>query len=75
MEDCKCKKLKAILNSDNNLNAKLDNSMGSTNDYRQLDYIPTINGEKVINDKTSKDYHIQDEMKEISNLELEKLLV
>ena len=86
MDKCECVKLKATLSTENSLrgvlkkenkiNASLekDNS-GGTIDYRQLNYLPTINGEKVIDDKTSKDYHIQGEMQEISNLELEKLLV
>ena len=86
MDKCECVKLKATLNTENNLkgilkkenkiNAILEKeNSGGSNDYRQLNYLPTINGEKVINNKTSKDYHVQDEMIEISNLELEKILV
>ena len=73
MDKCKCINISATLHTGKKILANINNG-AKGDDYRKLDYLPTINGEKVIDDKNSKDYHLQDEMEEISNLELEKIL-
>ncbi len=70
-----CINIKATLKSDNNIHAtNLEKSEREINDYRKLYYLPTINGEKVINDKSAKDYHLQEEMDSLTNIDIEKLL-
>ncbi len=43
------------------------------NNYRNDINKPKINGEELIDDKSSKELHLQDEMFAISNLELEEI--
>lgn len=45
-----------------------------TNDYNKLNNKPQINSVELIGNKTSNDLNLQDKMKSLTNMEIEKLL-
>ena len=45
-----------------------------TTDYEKLKNLPEINETKLLGNKTSKDLGLQDEMRALTNLEIEEIL-
>lgn len=45
-----------------------------TSDYEKLNNLPQINEIELIGNKTAKDLNLQEEMKPLTNLELEEIL-
>ena len=45
-----------------------------TSDYEKLNNLPQINKVELLGNKTAKDLNLQEEMKPLTNLELEEIL-
>lgn len=45
-----------------------------TSDYEKLNNLPQINEIELVGNKTAKDLNLQEEMKPLTNLELEEIL-
>lgn len=53
---------------------KIEGGSSSTTDYNVLDNQPQINNVTLINNKTSSDLHLQHEMDEITEQEIDKII-
>ena len=69
-----------IYNKDNTVDdntgkfRKIEGGSGSTTDYNVLNNQPQINNVTLINNKTSSDLHLQHEMDEITEQEIDKII-
>lgn len=71
MIDCQNHKIELdIKTEDKQLELNVDNTSIYEKNYEKLDNLPEINGNTLIGNKTSKQLGLQDEMEEISNLEI-----
>lgn len=69
-------KINAQINSTENLTGKLNNGEREvvTTDYEKLNNIPKINTVELKGDKTAKELKLQEEMRALTNLEIEEIL-